>query len=139
MSDEDTTTLETPEVETPEVAPIEDSEPQVFTAEYVKELRQEAAAHRVKAKRIDEANQRLLQSIVQIDGRLINADDLPLTENMLDESGLADATKVQEAIHELVKAKPYLASRKPISPLPQGVLSSPKESPSLFALVRERI
>lgn len=132
-----------------ETAPLEDApqetadvetgtnEAPTFSADYVKSLRDENAKQRMKAKRTDEANQRLLESIVHIDGRLVDSSALSLDDSLLDDRGLVDQAKVQERIQEMIQSKPYL--RKPVAPLPQGVLTSPQDTPSLFQLVRERI
>lgn len=112
---------------------------QTFSADYVKALREEAASHRVKAKRIDDANQRLLRSLVEVDGRLINPDDLPLSADLLDDDGLTDKVKVQAAIQALLDARPYLARRTPTTPLPQGVRQDVEQAPSLFGLVKARL
>jgi hypothetical protein len=117
----------------------EESEPETFSADYVKALREEAASHRVKAKKITDANERLVRTMIEMDGRLINPDDLPVSDEMLDEDGIADSRKVQEAIQSLLDDRPYLARRTPRAPLPQGVRQDVEQTPSLFSLVRERI
>lgn len=114
-------------------------EADTFSAEYVKQLREEAAAHRIKAKRTDEANERMVRAVAQMDGRLINADEVTLTDAMLDDDGIADPTKVREVIGELIAAKPYLAKRTPTTPLPMGVRQEIEPPPSLFQMVRERL
>lgn len=114
-------------------------EPDTFSADYVKQLREEAAAHRVKAKRTDEANERMVRAVAQMDGRLVNADEVTLTDAMLDGDGIADPDKVRAVIGELIAAKPYLAKRTPTTPLPMGVRQEIEPPPSLFSLVRERL
>jgi hypothetical protein len=123
--------------DTPEVS--QDAEPQTFSADYVKQLRDEAAAHRVKAKRLDEANRRTVAGIAELDGRLINPAEITLTADMLDENGIVDKSRVQAAIHALLQDKPYLAKRTPTTTLPQGVRQDVEQPVSLFQLVRERM
>lgn len=117
----------------------QEPEPDTFSADYVKQLREEAAAHRVKAKRTDEANERMVRAVAQMDGRLVNADEVTLTDAMLDDDGIADPDKVRAVIGELIAAKPYLAKRTPTTPLPMGVRQEIEPPPSLFSLVRERL
>jgi len=124
---------------TPQDVTIAEADPVTFSAEYVKELRDEAASHRIKAKRTDDANLRLAHALIEIDGRLVNPDEFAVTEDLLDDSGIIDQVKVQAAIADLVNAKPYLARRKPITPITQGVQSEIESTPSLFALVRDRV
>lgn len=50
-----------------------DREPEIFPREYVRQLRQEAAEHRVKAKRADGPH----DALVTADGRLGDFTDLP--------------------------------------------------------------
>lgn len=109
-----------------------------FTAEYVKELRDEAAAHRVKSKRVDDANVRLATSYASATGRLVDVDAFTFTDDMLGEDGLVDEAKVRTAVDALIEAKPYLARRTPITPIAQGVQPEAPETPGLFALIRAR-
>lgn len=111
---------------------------QVFGADYVRQLREEAAAHRVKAKRVDDANARLLASYASADGRLVDPAELPLRPALLDESGIVDPAKVADAIADLIEAKPYLAVRQ-VPSIPQGVMQTPPSGESLFDLLRERM
>lgn len=125
--------------ETPTVSDsTPETEPETFSADYVKSLREEAAAHRVKAKRTDEANARLVQALAQADGRLIESSELTFTDDLIDESGIVSSEKVRAAIDALIAAKPYLASRRPVTPITQGVQQQVPETPGLFQLIRER-
>ena len=125
-----------PAGEQPEPTPQD--APETFSADYVRDLREEAAAHRVKAKRVDEANARLVAAYAAQDGRLVDVEALPMSEDMLDDEGLVDPEKVAAAIGDLITAKPYLASRKPTTPLPQGVREDVPTTPSLFDFIRQR-
>lgn len=133
-----------PEVEL-EVAPeaavqeAEAEQVETFGADYVAKLREESAAHRVKAKKVDDANSRLVAAYAAADGRLVDVDALTYTDALLDDDGLVDKSKVADAIAALVEAKPYLASRTPTTTLPQGVRQDAPAAPGLFDLIRERV
>ncbi len=93
---------------------------ETFTREYVQKLRDEAAGHRVKAKRADALAARLVTAAVALTGKLADPTDLPFTEDLLDDHGLVDDTKVQEAVEDLIKRKPHLAARRPTGDVGQG-------------------
>ena len=95
-------------------------EPQSFDREYVQKLRDEAAGHRVKAKRTDALNARLATAQAALTGKLADPTDLPFTDDLLDDDGLVDEDKVQAAVDELVKRKPHLAARRPTGNVGQG-------------------
>lgn len=135
MSDHDTE--QAPAEQDPQPDTGQDTE-QVFGADYVRQLRDEAAAHRVKAKRVDDANARLLASYAIADGRLVDPAELPLQPALLDESGIVDPAKVADAIADLIEAKPYLAVRQ-VPSIAQGVMQTPPSDESLFELLRQRM
>ena len=112
--------------------------PETFGADYVRQLREESAAHRVKAKRIDDANTRLVAAYAAADGRLVDVDALAYSDDLTGDDGLVEREKVADAIAKLVEAKPYLASRRPTTPLPQGVREDVPTVPGLFDLIRQR-
>jgi hypothetical protein len=122
--------------EQPEAVP--EQEPETYSAEYVKELRAEAAERRVKAKKVDAANERLARAYAAQDGRLIDAAELQFDPSLLDDDGLVDAQRVSDRISTLLQSKPYLASMRPVQPVAQGVREDLPEQPGLFALLRER-
>ena len=141
--------------ETPDTAPAEPTEtvtetvtdgdtatgeetPDTFTADYVRELREESAAHRIKAKRIDDANTRLVAAYAAADGRLVDVDALVGSQDLVGDDGLVDRDRVAAAIGDLITAKPYLASRKPTTPLPQGVRDDVPQTLGIFDYIRER-
>ena len=128
--------IEQPEVETAQVDP---EQVDTFSAEYVTQLREESAAHRVKAKRIDSANDRLVAAYAAADGRLVDVEALTFDEALLDDDGLVDRAKVAAAIAALIEAKPYLASRTPATVLPQGVRADAPAAPGLFDFIRDRV
>lgn len=111
-------------------------EPQSFDADYVKDLRAKAAEARVKAKRADALAAQAVAAIVRADGRLIDADLVEFTEDLIGTDGLIDAGKVAEHIAALVQAKPYLRRQTPTTPISQGVLPEPVDSVGLFARMR---
>ena len=128
--------IKQPEVEATQVDP---EQVESFSAEYVAQLREESAAHRVKAKRIDSANARLVAAYAAADGRLVDIEALAFDEAMLDDDGLVDRDKVATAIAGLIEAKPYLASRTPATVLPQGVRETAPAAPGLFDFIRDRV
>jgi hypothetical protein len=139
MIDEQT---EQPEVasETPLEAPTDaTAEPETYSADYVRELRAEAAERRMKAKKIDVANERLVHAYAAQDGRLVDVGELAFDPGLLDDDGLVDPDKVKDAISALLTLKPYLTSARPLQPITQGVRADIPESPGLFALLRERL
>ena len=125
-----------PEVE---AAQAEPEQVDTFSADYVAQLREESAAHRVKAKRIDSANDRLVAAYAAADGRLVDDEALAFDEALLDGDGLVDRAKVVDAIAALIEAKPYLASRTPATVLPQGVRADAPAAPGLFDFIRDRV
>lgn len=104
---------------------IEKDQAELFDAEYVSKLRNEAAEHRVKAKRSDDLARQLVRALAKADGRLIDADDLAYDSAYLDDDGLVDVDKVTAAIDALVERKPHLAAQRPTSTLPQGARPEP--------------
>ena len=118
--------------------PATEEAPESFSADYVRDLREEAAAHRIKAKRVDDANARLVAAYATADGRLVDVEAWTMSGDMLDDDGLVNPEKVAGAIADLIAVKPYLASRKPTTPLPQGVREDVPTMPGLFDFIRER-
>ena len=89
-------------------------EPKTFDEAYVKDLRDEAAKYRTKAKDRDALAQRLHAALVAADGRLQDPSDLNFDEAHLDGDGL------KNAITDLVTRKPHLAARKVAGDVGQG-------------------
>lgn len=92
---------------------IAEDGPDTFDRAYVQRLRDEAAAHRVKAKRVDVVTQRLVTAMAAQTNRLADPSDLPFSPDLLDDDGLPDESKIAEAIEQLLAKKPHLASRRP--------------------------
>ncbi|MDP9429961.1 MAG: hypothetical protein M3P31_00270 [Actinomycetota bacterium] len=96
------------------------AETEVFDREYVQKLRDEAAGHRVRAKRTDALNARLATAQAALTGKLADPTDLPFTDDLLDDDGLVDEAKVHAAVDDLIKRKPHLAARRPTGNVGQG-------------------
>jgi hypothetical protein len=89
--------------------------PDTFPREYVEKLRDENAKYRQRAQRSDELAQRLHEALVEATGSLQDPTDLAF-----DESHLDDPEALQQAIDELLAAKPHLAARRPRGDVGQG-------------------
>ncbi len=112
-------------------------EPETFDREYVQKLRDEAAGHRVKAKRTDALNARLATAQAALTGKLADPTDLPFTDDLLDDDGLVDEDKVHAAVEDLIKRKPHLAARRPTGEVGQGARPEVPDI-SLASLLRQR-
>lgn len=121
-----------PTKSTEETSSVEDSQPeaQSFPADYVQELRAEAAEYRTRSKSM--ATQ-LVTAWAAADGRLLDPTDLPASAVEADDDGTVTRDAVTAAIDALVKAKPHLAKQRP-APLPQGATTTP-EPVSLLRLL----
>lgn len=111
-------------------------EPETFDREYVQKLRDEAAGHRVKAKRSDALAAALVTAQAAATGRLADPTDLPYDEALLDDDGLVDAGKVTAAVEDLLARKPHLAARRPTGDVGQGARPETAGSLSLVDLMR---
>lgn len=120
---------------TPEPVEPPAAEPETFDREYVQKLRDEAAGHRVKAKRTDALNARLATAQAALTGKLADPTDLSFTAELLDDDGLVDEGLVRQAVEDLVKRKPHLAARRPAGNVGQGARPEPQED-GLAALLR---
>lgn len=120
------------------VEPDTTAEPASFSADYVRELREEAAAHRVKSKRTDVANERLATSYAASTGRLVDVGELTYSDAFLGDDGVVDRDKVVAAVDALLAEKPYLARMTPYTPIPQGVQPEDPAPAGLFDLMRSQ-
>lgn len=113
-------------------------EPKTFDLPYVQKLREEAAGHRVKAQRADEAVSRLTAATVEkvTAGILADPSDLPVTDDLMGEDGWPDPEKIEAAARDLVARKPHLADRRPAGDVGQGPRGDEVETVSLAALLR---
>ena len=138
MNQDQETTVATATVETEQADPtvtkvtVEEAqpEPQTFPAEYVQELRAEAAEYRTRSKSLATE---LVTAWAAADGRLLDPTDLPASAVETDDDGTVTRDAVTAAIDALVKAKPHLAVQRP-APLPQGATTTP-EPVSLLRLL----
>ncbi len=108
---------------------------ETFDREYVQKLRDEAASHRVKAKRTDALNARLATAQAALTGKLADPTDLPFTDDLLDDDGLVDEDRVRAAVDDLIARKPHLAVRRPTGNVGQGARQERSEV-GLAALLR---
>jgi hypothetical protein len=92
---------------------VEGAEPddQTFTLEYVKKLREENAASRIKAARADTAETRLRALAIEqaVSEVLMSPDDLSWDAAYADADGYPDHDKILAAAEVLVARKPHLA------------------------------
>jgi hypothetical protein len=112
------------------------ADPEVFPAEYVRELREENAKSRTKAKRADDLAARLVSSMAAGTGRLADPSDLPYADDLLDEDGYPDEAKVLAAVDELLTRKPHLASTRVAGDVGQGARGEAEPMVSLADLLR---
>ncbi len=110
-------------------------EPETFDRGYVERLREEAAGYRVKARRSDELAARLVTALAAGTGKLADARDLPYGEHLLDDDGVPAFDRVADAIDELIRERPHLASRRPTGSVEQGVRPD-EQGVSLLGLLR---
>lgn len=85
-------------------------EAEVFSADYVKTLRDEAAASRVKAKRSDELEAALRVAVIAsaTSKILVDPQDLPWTDDLNDENGFPNPEEIRKAASALVEKRPHL-------------------------------
>lgn len=140
MAETDSTTVELPDSPDgePEVrtvsAPDADAspDPETFPRAYVEELRAEAAANRVKAKRADELAEEVFLSRVSALGKLADPTDLPFAAELLE-----DRSAMEAAVDELIATKPHLADRRPTGDIDQGARGT-NTPVNLAAMLRAR-
>lgn len=117
---------------TTESAPQADTEPDPRD-DYIESLKDEAIKNRHKAKKVDDANARMVRLVAASDGRLVDADLVPMSDTLLDDDGLVDPAKVTEAIDALLAAKPLLRKQVPSAPLPgQGAVTEAPAPKGIF-------
>lgn len=110
---------------------------ETFPRSYVEELRKESAGYRDRAKQSDELARRLVTSYAASTNRLVDPGDLAYTDELLGDDGYPDQAKVTAAVDELVRVKPYLASRRPpVVDIGQGAQDETTESVSFGSLLR---
>lgn len=109
--------------------PVEKSTEDMYSREYVNDLRQENAKYRTRAKEVDSLKVRLFEALVKADGRLQDATDLPFDEALLD-AGLEDA------ITALIEAKPHLKARRVQGDIGAGKRGSSSDQFDLLGAIR---
>src|SRR5699024_8471069 len=107
--------------------------PDTFPREYVEQLRDENAKYRKRAQRSDQLAQRLHTALVEATGSLQDPTDLAF-----DESHLDDPEALQQAIDELLAAKPHLAARRPRGDVGQGQTGT-SNTVDLAEMLRARV
>lgn len=132
--------IEPPNDQLPSEGPTAPEEPDSFPRDYVEQLRREAAEHRTKAKRADELELMLLETLIARAGSGVLHDPEDVWEgkevdDFLDEDGMPSLEKVRTAVEELVERKPHLAVQKPRGDIDQGAREQPT-SPNLLDLIR---
>lgn len=105
---------------------------ETFPREYVERLRDENARYRQRAHDRDALAERLHVALVAATGRLADPTDLPF-----DGQHLEDEHAIDEAIDELLRRKPHLASRRPSGDVGQGAASD-GSSVDLAEILRAR-
>lgn len=98
-----------------------DDEQDTFDRSYVEKLRKESAKYREKAKRTEELEHRLHAALVAADGRLADPTDLEFAPEHLD-----DPEALQQAVTNLVKAKPGLRAQQVRGDVGAGDRGTPK-------------
>ncbi len=111
-------------------------DPETFPRAYVEQLRKENAEARVGAKRSEALSRALVTAYAEQTGRLADASDLPLTDDLLGEDGKPDRDKVLSAVDELLTRKPHLAATRPVGDVGQGVRGDTTPAVSLAELLR---
>lgn len=106
---------ETPADDTGAAETVQETEPETFPADVVHKLRDEAARYRTRAKDRDDLALELFTAKVAATGRLADPTDLPYDDGLL-----ADPHAMEQAIDELIAAKPHMASRTPRGSVGQG-------------------
>lgn len=108
------------------------NENETFSREYVEQLRSEAAQYRTRAKSADNLREALWAERVKADGRLVDADDLP----MPDDADPLDADSVSAAVDALIERKPHLKRRQASAGVGQGLTDHQDNSVSLTSWLR---
>lgn len=112
--------------------------PETFDSAYVERLREEAAGHRVKAKRAEALSAALVTAQAAATGSLADATDLPYDDDLLDDVGVPDPDKVLAAVDDLIARKPHLAARRPRGDVGQGARPEVEEI-GLASLLRRGV
>ncbi len=90
----------------------------------------------MRGKRADALAARLVTALAAQTGKLADPTDLPVSDDLLDEDGMPDPAKVDEAVVRLIEVKPHLASTRPQGDIGQGARSDVADLPGLGSLLR---
>lgn len=107
-------------------------EDETFSREYVQELRSEAAEYRTRAKTADTLREALWAERVKADGRLVDADDLPMPSD----ADPLSVDSVSAAVDALIERKPHLKRREAVAGVGQGLTDHQDDSVSLTSWLR---
>lgn len=122
---------ETPAEDTGAPEDQQETAPEMFPADVVHKLRDEAAKYRTRAKDRDDLAQQLFVARVAATGKLADPTDLPYDEGLLNDHAALD-----QAIAELIAAKPHLASRRPHGTVGQGPRGGDSGGVDLASMLR---
>lgn len=129
--EEATETVEEPQ----EGAGGTENEEQTFPASYVRELRAEAAEHRVRAQDADKYRDALRAAVLKAHSAGVLREPLPWSDDLSDpETGLPDEGKVAEAVQALAAEKPWLS--RPAGDIGTGFRGDESDAVSLGDMLR---
>jgi hypothetical protein len=114
----------------------DDDDAQTYPARVVRDLRNENAKHRTRAKdaeaRAEELGRALFISRVEATGKVENAAEIPYNADILD-----DPDAIAEAVDAAIAERPYIAKRKVQGSIGQGERGRHVTAPQDFsALLR---
>ena len=109
----------------------EETEPEVFPAKVVKDLRKENARYRERAQKADQLAQRLHTALVAGTGKLADPTDLEF-----DEAHLEDPDALAAAVDDLLARKPHLRARRVAGDVGQGNRGKTGNGPDLLEAMR---
>lgn len=108
-----------------------DSEPEVFPAKVVRDLRKENARYRERAQKADDLAHRLHTALVAGTGKLADPTDLEF-----DEAHLEDPDALAAAVDDLLARKPHLRARRVAGDVGQGNRGKTGNGPDLLEAMR---
>lgn len=109
----------------------EETEPEVFPAKVVKDLRKENARYRERAQQSDQLAQRLHVALVAQTGLLADPTDLEYAEEHLE-----DPQALAAAVDDLLERKPHLRARRVAGDIGQGSRGKPGGGVDLLDAMR---
>lgn len=115
---------------------LDDEGQQTFDRAYVVKLRESEARYRVRAKHAETLAQNLVEAYAAATGLLADPTDLRFDPSLLDDDGVPDRVKVEQAVAMLLDRKPHLASRTPRGDVGQGARPGEAAGVSLAGLLR---